>query len=72
MATWTSPSGSRGIARNPVALDRLQYDGPTTSAQYRSVKRDGPRAGTDTVDPLEFLARLVTHIPNTHQVMTRY
>ncbi len=28
--------------------------------------------GTETVDPLEFLARLVTHIPNKHQVMTRY
>ena len=40
--------------------------------QYRSDKRDGPTAGTETVDPLEFLARLVTHIPNTHQVMTRY
>ncbi len=35
-------------------------------------KRDGPTAGTQTVDPLEFLARLVTHIPNKHQVMTRY
>ena len=30
------------------------------------------RCCTETVDPLEFLARLVTHIPNTHQVMTRY
>ena len=40
--------------------------------QYRSDKRDGPTAGTETVDPLEFLARLVTHIPNKHQVMTRY
>jgi hypothetical protein len=39
---------------------------------YRSDKRAGPTAGTETVDPLEFLARLVTHIPNKHQVMTRY
>ena len=29
-------------------------------------------SGTEGVDPLEFLARLVTHIPNKHQVMTRY
>ncbi len=43
-----------------------------TSVRYRSDKRDGPTAGTETVDPLEFLARVVTHIPNKHQVMTRY
>jgi len=58
-------------ARNPVALDRLPYDGPATLVPDRSDTRDGPTAGTETVDPLEFLARLVTHIPNTHQVMTR-
>ncbi|MGI9077882.1 MAG: IS91 family transposase [Gemmatimonadaceae bacterium] len=48
---------ARYCARNPVALDRLQYDGPATSVQYRSDKRAGPTAGTETVDPLEFLAR---------------
>ncbi|MGH7612871.1 MAG: IS91 family transposase [Gemmatimonadales bacterium] len=63
---------ARYCARNPVALDRLQYDGPAAPVQYRSDKRDGPTAGTKAVDPLEFLAPLVTHIPNKHQVMTRY
>ncbi len=63
---------ARYCARNPVALERLQYDGPAAPVRYRSDKRDGPTAGTETVDPLEFLARLVTHIPNKHQVMTRY
>jgi len=62
----------RYCARNPVALERLTYDGPGTPVCYRSDKRDGPTAGTETVDPLEFLARIVTHIPNKHQVMTRY
>ena len=56
---------ARYCARHPVALDRLQYDGPATSVQHRSDKRDGPTAGTETVDPLEFLARLVTHIPKS-------
>lgn len=32
----------------------------------------GPTVGTTTVDPLEFLARLVTHIPDPGQVMQRY
>ncbi len=63
---------ARYCARNPVALERLQYDGPGTPVRYRSDKRVGPTAGTETVDPLDFLARLVTHIPNKHQVMTRY
>ena len=63
---------ARYCARNPVALERLAYDGPGAPVHYRSDKRDGPTAGTETVDPLEFLARLVTHIPNKHQVMTRY
>ena len=39
---------------------------------YRSDKAEGPTAGTATVDPLEFLARLVTHIPEPGQVMQRY
>ena len=63
---------ARYCARNPVALERLTYDGPGSPVRYRSDKRDGPTAGTETVDPLEFLARVVTHIPNKHQVMTRY
>ena len=41
-------------------------------AKYRSDKTDGPTAGTAALDPLEFLARLLTHIPDPGQVMTRY
>ena len=39
---------------------------------YRSDKADGPTAGTQALDPLEFRARLLTHIPDPGQVMTRY
>ena len=54
-----------------MALDRLTYarDAPV---RYRSDKTEGPTAGTETVDPLEFLARVTAHIPDKHQVMTRY
>jgi hypothetical protein len=31
---------------------------------YRSDKTEGPTAGRETLDALEFLARLVTHIPD--------
>jgi len=63
---------ARYCARNPLALDRLTYEPATEQLTYRSDKTDGPTAGTQTLDPLEFLARLLTHIPDPGQVMTRY
>ena len=35
-------------------------------------KSDGPTAGTETVDPLECLARVLVHIPDKGHVTTRY
>ena len=63
---------ARYCARNPVALERLEYDASARQVRYRSDKADGPTAGTETVDPLEYLARVTAHIPNKHQVFTRY
>ena len=62
---------ARYCARNPLALERLEYDANARQVRYRSDKSGGPTAGTETVDPLEVLARLTAHIPNKHQVMTR-
>jgi len=36
------------------------------------VERAGPTAGTETADPLEVLARVLVHMPDTGQVTTRY
>ncbi|MCA2992512.1 transposase, partial [Gemmatimonas sp.] len=33
---------------------------------------EGPTAGTETADPLEFLARVLVHIPDKGHVTTRY
>jgi hypothetical protein len=63
---------ARYCARNPVALERLTYDRTTKAVTYRSDKSDGPTAGTETVDPLEFLARVLVHIPDKGHVTTRY
>ena len=38
---------------------------------YRSDKTEGPTAGSETVDALEFLARVVTHIPDRGQGLKR-
>ena len=62
---------ARYCARNPVALERLSDDAEADRVTYRSDKSQGPTAGTETGDPLDFLARLVSHIPNPGQVMTR-
>ena len=37
-----------------------------------SDKPDGPTAGTHTIDALEFLALLLTHVPDFHEVLVRY
>jgi hypothetical protein len=63
---------ARYCARNLVALERLTYDRAATTVTYRSDKSEGPNAGTETADPLEFLARVLTHIPDKGQVTTRY
>ena len=55
---------ARYCARNPVALERLTYDRAARAVTYRSDKSEGPTAGTETVDPLEFLARVLVHIPD--------
>lgn len=66
------PRLARYCARNPLVLDRLTHAPATEQRTYRSDKADGPMAGTQAEDPLEFLARLLTHIPDPGQVMTRY
>jgi hypothetical protein len=63
---------SRYCARNPVALERLTYDRAAKAVTYRSDKSDGPTAGTETMAPLEFLARVLVHIPDKGHVTTRY
>jgi len=39
---------------------------------YRSDKSEGPTAGTETADPLEFLAQVLVRIPDKGHVTTRY
>ena len=63
---------ARYCARNPVTLERLTYDRAAQAVTYRSDKSEGPTAGTETVDPLEFLARVLVHIPDKGHVTTRY
>ena len=70
--TGPLPPGSRSTRRGPpVTLQRFTYYRAANAVTYRSNKSDGPTAGTETVDPLEFLARVVVHIPDQGHVTTR-
>ena len=40
--------------------------------EVQARKGEDTRTGSDTVDPLEFLARVLSHIPDKGQVMQRY
>ena len=62
---------ARYCARNPVALERLANDRAAKAVTYRSDESEGPTAGTETVDPLEFLPRVFVHIPDKGHVTTR-
>jgi hypothetical protein len=61
---------ARCCARNPVALERLTYDRVARAVTYRSDESDGPTAGTETMNPLEFLPRVLVHIPKKGHVTT--
>ncbi len=63
---------ARYSARNPVALSRLEYQPGDGTVTYHSDKSTGPTAGRETLDVLEFLARVASHIPNKGQVLQRY
>ena len=60
---------ARYCARNPIALGRMEYDEQQSAVTYHSDKPTGPTAGSETTDALEFLARLISHIPNKGQVL---
>ena len=47
------------------------YDRAAKAVTYRSDKSEGATAGTETVDPLEFLDRVLVHIPDTGHVTPR-
>ena len=58
-----------------ISLDRLSYDGPNGTVDYRPKSSPGhPLLADDAPhqDPLEVLASLTDHIPNKGQQLVRY
>ncbi len=59
-------------ARAPVAESRLRYDAERAEVELVSDASEGPYAGVHRFAALEFLARLVDHIPAKGEVRVRY
>ena len=55
---------ARYCARNAAALEPMPHDRTSKAVTSRANKFDGPTAGTETADPVEFLARVLVHMPN--------
>ena len=64
--------GGPGVGGRPGLRDPARAVLTAKAVTYRSDKSEGPPAGTETADPLEFLARVLVHIPDKGHVTTRY
>jgi hypothetical protein len=64
----------RYMIRCPLALKRLSWNEDTAQVGYtaRPTRRVGPGPTAASWDVLEFIARVVDHIPEPSQQMTRY
>jgi hypothetical protein len=63
---------ARYCARNPVSLDRMEYDAEAGTVTYCSDKPSGPTAGCHSFDALDFVALVAAQIPDKGQVLQRY
>jgi hypothetical protein len=67
---------ARYILRPPISLERMRWSGRGEVHYRRKAGHDGGlRAGrraTEAIDPLEFLARVIMHIPEPRRHLVRY
>ena len=65
-------ASARYGARTPVAESRLRYDAERAEVERVSDRSEGPYAGIHRLSALEFIARLVDHVPERYEVRVRY
>ena len=67
------PRPFAGLRRpRPAAPSRLRYDAEHAEVELSSDAVDGPYAGVHRMAAVEFVARLVQHIPGKGEVRVRY
>jgi hypothetical protein len=62
---------ARYLIRVPVSLQRLHYLPETKQVLYQA-KPGHDREDTEILDPMEFVARVLTHIPDPHRHTIHY
>ena len=63
---------ARYLLHAPLNLDRLHFDQDSGTVAYRSKHRRGTNSLGTTYDPLDFLARLLMHVPEPRLHTVRY
>jgi len=61
---------ARYLLRAPVSLERMRYD--PTDARVSMQPLPGEQGGTVELEALEFIARLILHIPDIHERQVLY
>ncbi len=54
---------ARHILRPPVSLERMCWDAAADNVAYKLKPKSGQPRGEEQLDPLDFLARLLVHVP---------
>ena len=64
----------RYMARCPIVLDRVEWDADREEVVVhpRPSRRGGPFGESERLDVLEFLARVLDHVPEPRQQQVRY
>lgn len=63
---------ARYILRPPVSLERMRWDGGAEQVAYTLKPKRGGPGGKEHLDPLDFLARVIAHVPEPRLHTLRY
>jgi ribosomal protein S27E len=63
---------ARYLLRPPLSLERMNYSDGDDHVVYRRKGRDGRPGGEERIDALDFLARVVAHVPPPRKHLVRY
>jgi hypothetical protein len=63
---------ARYLLRPPVSLERMHWDPGSDEVAYRRKTRDGQPGAVELLEPLDFLARVIAHVPQPRLHTVRY
>jgi hypothetical protein len=63
---------ARYILRPPVSLERMRWNGGVEEVANTLKSKQAEAKGEEHIDPLDFLARLLAHVPEPKLHMVRY